>query len=442
MDGISKTGSYSFSIAYKLLLVVLLARFFLPLLQSGGQGVGSEVGIEGYLRVFSLGILSIFLLHHISKFSFVYAYERTLTTIMVCFVILVGAQFFLLDNKGFNIQGAIKYFFYLSFIAVSLFSAIIHSERTIQVILNICLLLFILVLIFYPYLIVSSGIDPLTALLSNTKRMHFLLHASNEDAHFMTTLFILVILRIRKHAGWALILTGLFYVALIYNGTRSAFFIAVLLPILFIILYKRRFVLSFIILGVIFISSFSYIEEYVKVKFENDLQVFENTDAVLSGKQVGGSFSYRIAHLWVPMVSYTSSESPIIGNGSNGWDIIAIKLLNSKKIESPHNSFVWAYVNWGLLGFVGLLMLFGVPFFSMIKIYLSNLGGKYQALVIGLICTWVEFFVWSMIANAYTVHGWVILALLIVLSVAVKHAVYKTSDYEKKSQSFNYKYAR
>ncbi|MDF9799670.1 O-antigen ligase [Catalinimonas alkaloidigena] len=442
MDGIDNKSSHSFNVAYKLLLVVLLVRFFFPLLQLSTLGnVSSEVGAEGYIRVLALGVMMIFLLQLLAKYSFTFAYERALTAVMTVFVILVGVQFFMLDNKMFNIQGAIKYFFYFTFIAVSLFSAIVHSDKTIQIILNVCLLLFILVLIFYPYLIATSGIDPLTALLYNEHRLHFLLHASNEDAHFMTTLFILVMIRLRKHRGWTLLLAGSYYLALIYNGTRSAFFIALILPILFFILHKKRFISSFVILGIIFITSFSYISEYVQVKFEKDLEVLEQTDTVLSGQEVGGSFSYRIAHLWVPMISYTNRESPIIGNGSNGWDIIAVKLLNNKKVESPHNTFVWAYVNWGIIGVFCMLMLFCIPFFSIIKIYLSKPDSKYQLLIVGLICTWFEFFIWSMIANAYTVHGWVILSLLIVLSVAVKYAVYKSSDYEKETQGINYKYA-
>ncbi len=440
MGGIDKTGSFSFSIAYKLLLAVLFSRLLLPLLLGSG-GVTTEVGLEGYLRVFSLGILTIFLLHHLSKFSFVYAYERSLIFIILSFFILVGVQFFLLDEKLFNIQGAIKYFFYFSFIAVSLFSAIVHADKTIDIILNICILLFAVVLVFYPYLIVTSGIDPVSALLLNEHRLHFLLQASNEDAHFMTTFFILVMVRLRHHKGWVIILTGLFYLALLYNGTRSAFLMAIVLPVIFFVLYKRKFVLSFIVLGIVFITSFSYVAEYVKVKFEGDLEVFEDPDAVLSGKQVGGSLSFRIAHLWVPMITYTNRESPIIGNGSNGWDIIAVKLLNSKKIESPHNTFVWTYINWGLVGLIGMFMLFAIPFFNMVRIYISNQGGKYQLLVVALICTWIEFFVWSMIANAYTVHGWVVLSLLIILSVAVKYAVYKTFDYEKESQNTHHKYA-
>ncbi|MEK6477299.1 O-antigen ligase family protein [Catalinimonas sp. 4WD22] len=442
MDGIDNKSSYSFNIAYKLLLIVLLARFFFPLVQLSTLGsVSSEVGAEGYIRVLALSILIVFLLQMLSKYSFIFAYERALTMTMIFFVILVVGQFFLLDNKMFNIQGSIKNFFYFSFIAVSLFSAIVYSEKTIQIILNVCLLLFILVLIFYPYLIATSGIDPFTALMYNEHRLHFLLHASNEDAHFMTTLFILVMIRLRKHKGWLFFVAGSYYLALIYNGTRSAFLIALILPILFFILYKKRFISSFVIIGIIFITSFSYISDYVQVKFEKDLKVFEQTDTVLAGQEVGGSFSYRIAHLWVPMISYTNRESPIIGNGSNGWDIIAVKLLNNKKVESPHNTFVWAYVNWGIIGVFCMLMLFCIPLFSIIKVYISKPNSKYQLLIVGLICTWFEFFVWSMIANAYTVHGWVVLSLLIVLSVAVKYAVYKSSDHEKETQNINYKHA-
>ncbi|WKN32529.1 O-antigen ligase family protein [Porifericola rhodea] len=443
MDGIDNSkSSQSFNIAYKLLLILLLTRFFLPIIQSNALGeVSSEVGIEGYIRVLSLGILSIFLLHQMSRFSFIFTYEKGISLIAIAFVILVGVQFFILGDKSFNLQGAVKYFFYFSFIIVSLFSAINHPEHTINTIVKISLILFVTVLIFYPYLIIESGIDPVSALLYNEHRLHFLLHASNEDAHFMTTFFLLALYKVRKYPVWILILSILFIVALIYNGTRSAFIIALILPILYFILYKRRFILSTIIAGVIFIVSFSYVSEYIEVKFEEDLRVFEQSEKVLSGKEVGGSFSYRIAHLWIPMLTYTTQESPIIGNGSNGWDIVAVNILNNKKIESPHNTFVWAYVNWGIIGVIGITLLLSIPFFSLIKLYMRSNGGKYQSLIIILICTWIEFFVWSMIANAYTVHGWVVLSLLIVLSVAVKYAVYNTFDHEKESQSLNYKYS-
>jgi len=422
MDDSIFKRSQGFSVAYWSLLSLLLIRFATQLIPSMADGSG-EVGLEGYTRVAFFGLLLLFVIYHASKFSFVWAYEPRIPLITLFFVIVVVAQFFILDNKAYNLQGSIKFLFYFFIILVSLFSAIVQPNYTVDRLLKLILFLFLAVLVCYPFLIVKSGIDPLTVLMDDRHRMHFLLGAANVDAHFMATLFMLSMLTLRKSKVLLLLVAGMLYLALLYNGTRSAFFIAILLPIVFYVLYTRRFLLALSVGFIVLLVSLPSIIEFVEVKFARDLEVFENPDTVLAGNEVGGSLSWRIANVWVPMVNYTSENSPIIGNGSNGWDIIIRTILSRDQVGAPHNTLVWAYVNWGIVGLLGALLLIFAPFVSLWKLYLKPKSNANQILVITLICAWIEFIIWSTFANAYQIYGWAVLCILYILYVAAKYAV-------------------
>lgn len=183
--------SASFTIACWLLLSVLCVRLFLPLILGGVGGVG--VGLEGLARFICLGIIAIILIDHLSRFSFIFKYENNFIFLILSFIFLMLVQIFLVGNASFNLQGMIKYLFYFGFIIISLYGAIVFSDQSIHLLLNLCFFLFLSVLIFYPFMIIESGVDPITRLMNREGRMSFLLKTSNEDAHFMTTLFMLVL---------------------------------------------------------------------------------------------------------------------------------------------------------------------------------------------------------------------------------------------------------
>lgn len=413
--------SLSFRIACCLMLTVLFIDIAPPLLTGRNDIVVAGVGIEGIARFLSLGIIVIILADHLHRFSFVFQYEQKILFLLLFFLLIVMAQLIWVDEKFFNAQGAIKYLFYFGFIAISFYSAIVHSDQTIHTLLNICFVLFLAVLVFYPYLIISSGQDIITRFLNSNERMSFLLKAANEDAHFMTTFMMFAFVKLRKRKLWLVAVAFLFYVALIYNGTRSAFVMAFILPVVYYVLYKRNIILSSLIIVGVVLLMLPYLSTFIETKFSKDLKVLEESDKVLSGKGVGGNLSWRIAHVWVPTVNYTWEHSPWVGNGSNGWNIISAKVLSNRESASPHNFFVWAFVNWGIIGVILLLALMSIPVLYVWKAYIQEKNKDDLSITIALMCAWIQFFVWSFIANSFNFQGWVVLSLLIVFSIAIKY---------------------
>lgn len=429
--------SASFAIACWLLLFVLCIRLFLPLILGGIGGVG--VGLEGLARFICLGIISIILLDHLSRFSFIFRYENNLIFLILSFIFLMLVQIFLVGNTSFNAQGMIKYLFYFGFIVISFYGAIMHSDQSIRLLLNLCFFLFLSVLVFYPYLIVESGDDPITRLLKREGRMSFLLKAANEDAHFMTTLFMLVFVKIRKYKMLCIIVACIFYIALIYNGTRSALMLSFILPVVSYILLKRKFVTSAIIIGLIVLFSLPYLITFIETKFEAELAILDNTEEVMAGQEAGGTLSWRITYLWVPSIEYVLTHSPIIGYGSNGWDIIIPKILNGET-ASPHNFFIWSFVNWGFVGLILLLALIATSIYYIWRSYLRDKNEDDQLLSIALLCAWAEFIIWSLVANANNSEGWTIFCILIVFSICVKYKNF-SRDLINTYESFNHKHA-
>ncbi len=407
--------SVSFNIACWLLVVVLVIRW---IWNFSSANIG--FGMEGLARIGSLGIMAVLLIDHTTRFSFVFKYEKTLTVLIVSFLFLMIVQCLYLDNTAFNVQGTIKYFFYFGFILICLYGAIVHSDSAIQAVLNVAVIFFVSVLIFYPYLIAKSGVDPLTRLMRSDSRSYFLLQASNEDAHFMTTLMMLVFVRIKNNKWLVIGLTALFYLGMIYNGTRSALMIAILQPILFYILYQRRFASSAIVLGIVILLSLPYLSTFIEAKFEKDLAVFTEMDKLAKGKAVGGTFSWRITYLWIPVLKYTMKHSPVIGHGSNGWDIVIPKILNGEA-NAPHNFFIWSMVNWGIIGLVLVILLFYIPIKYVVSSYRNDKDKNDRLLSSALICAWLEFLIWSMLANSNNSEGWTVLCMLIVLSIGLKY---------------------
>lgn len=426
--------SVSFNIACWILVIVLAIR-----LAWNFTGANIGFGMEGLARIGSLGIMAVLLLDHTTRFSFVFKYEKALSLLIVTFLFLMVVQCAYLDNTVFNIQGSIKFFFYFGFILICLYGAIIYSDDAITTLLNICVLFFMSVLIFYPYLIAESGVDPITRLLKSDSRAFLLLQASNEDAHFMTTLMMLVYLRLRKNKVLVIGLASFFYLAMIYNGTRSALMIAILQPIIFYILYKRKFVSSAIVLTVVILLSLPYLTTFIESKFEKDLAVLTEAEDLAKGKEVGGTFSWRIAHLWLPVLDYTFEHSPVIGHGSNGWDIVIPKILNGES-NAPHNFFIWSLVNWGLIGLVLIILLFYIPIKYVIRAYLRNEDDDDRFTSVALICAWMEFLVWSFLANSNNSEGWTILCILIVLSISLKYK-YFSRDLLQSYESVDRKHA-
>lgn len=426
--------SISFNISCWLLVIVLAIR-----LAWNFVGANIGFGMEGLARIGSLGIMIVLLLDHTTRFSFVFKYEKSLTLLIIAFLFLMVVQCVYLDNSFFNLQGSIKFFFYFGFILICLYGAIIYSDNAINVLLSICVVFFISVLIFYPYLIAKSGVDPLTRLLKSTSRSYFLLQASNEDAHFMTTLMMLVYLKFRKNTMLVIGLASFFYLAMIYNGTRSALMIAIVQPIIFYILYKRQFVSSAIILSVVVLLSLPYLTTFIESKFEKDLAVITEMETLAQGEAVGGTFSWRIVHLWLPVLDYTFEHSPVIGHGSNGWDIVIPKILNGES-NAPHNFFIWSLVNWGLIGLVLVIMLFYIPIKYVVRAYLRNEDPEDRLTAVALLCAWMEFLIWSLLANSNNSEGWTILCILIVLSISLKYK-YFSRDLLQSYESIDRKHA-
>lgn len=429
--------SKTFVIACGLLLFVQYLRLLWPLVMGGGGGAG--VGLEGIARVAFLGIIVIILIDHLSRFSFVFRYENKLIFIIVSFLFLIFTQFFLVDYAVYNLQGSVKFLFYFGIIMISLYGAIVYSDQSIHILLNICLFMFLSVLIFYPYVIAESGESFMTRLLQGERRLYFLLRAGNEDAHFMTTLAMLAFVKMRKYKILCIAIAAFFYVALIYNGTRSALMLSFILPVLFYILLKRKFITSSIVVGLIVLVSLPTLTTFLETKFEKDLAVLEKTDEVMEGEKVEGNLSWRIAYLWMPTVKYTLEHSPIIGNGSNGFDIVAVRILKTVG-GSPHNFFVWSFVNWGAIGLILVLALMGTSIRYIWQAYWRDKDENDQYVNIALLCAWMEFIVWSLIANSNNDEGWTIICILVVFSICVKYKHF-SRDLINTYESFNRKHA-
>ena len=431
--------SKSFTIAYWMLLAVLAVDLIPYVLFGKDEIFVGGIGLDGLVRFIALGVLVVILIDHLTRFSFVFRYERKIVVVILLFFLIMLVQLFWVNQAVLNLQGAVKFIFYFCFIVISLYSAIIYSDTTIQTIINISLYLFLAVLAFYPYLIVTSGQNIVSRFFDNEARMHFLLKAGNEDAHFMTTLMMLVFLKLKKNKVILIAVGLIFYVALVYNGTRSALFMALVLPVLYYIFYKKRFVASFVIIVLVTFATLPYMNTLIEAKFSKDLKVFQETDKVMAGEKVGGNMSWRITHVWLPTVHYTWDHAPFTGNGSNGWNIVGAKVISGGESASPHNLFIWAFVNWGLIGACLLLALMGIPILYVWRSYWQEDDPKDLAVIIALLCGWLEFIVWSSLANSYNLNGWVVLSLLIVCSIAVKYKDF-CRNLMSVHESFNYKH--
>lgn len=72
-------------------------------------------------------------------------------------------------------------------------------------------------------------------------------------------------------------------------------------------------------------------------------------------------------------------DKPVTGVGAGNWKIYSQKYFSDKDLKQteinwirPHNDFLWAYSERGILGFVLFLALFAIPVFYAIKLLVSK----------------------------------------------------------------------
>jgi len=386
----------------------------------------SELDVISYLRftIFLLFLGRLFF--NYSNYSPFIKNNKVFTGLIVFFLLIIISQFFI-DLSLKQLQGNIKFILFFLAIILSLGHCYFDPENALKTIGNWALFFLICVLIFYPYLILSSGETILQRLLTPNSRYGFFLGHANADAHLIvTTSFLIIFSILYKHSKAFSFLFVCICIALIYNGTRAALILFILLNLIcFSFLSKRKiFLYFFIFLFLIIIFIVSPLQKIININFQNEY-IFTNVTSVLQGEHVGGNFSYRVADIWVPIFDHVVKNSLWFGYGSNGWDVLSSDILGHR-IPS-HNFFIWSFANWGLLGVLFFIVL--IIHYLIISFKTLNTKNKsHKKISISIFCSWIGFINWTIFENPFSPQGFTVLTLLILATTANKYLHLKSFE--------------
>jgi len=416
---------------FKIVIFILVVQFYIAALFWGFLEPMRIKGIapDGYFRFASLCIVFILLLGQFkTKYSYLLARERSLLISFFLFLSLLGTQFFIVDDKFLHFRGCTRYVLYFACVLLSFYSCFYYGEKSRDILVSVAVVLFFSVIIFYPYVIYKFGL-PFSERLQTSARLAFLLGAGNEDAHFMASLFPFVLAKFDKRKFLTAGLIIFLFVALIYNGTRSAFLMSGITVLLYYTLVTKKKWLLIGLIGTLVAAFLLIILPFLYLKFENEMGIFFDFSDLLQGKFIGGNFSGRLSFIWLPTIEYTIKNSFWMGFGNSGWMEVGSKValtnifLRGWVVASPHNFFVWSFVNWGILGLMLLIYpMFKGVIYSWYTLKTSSTLNQ-KKVSVAIFCSWICFINWCMIANSNGVHGWTVLILLILLSIANKNYI-------------------
>lgn len=417
MNNSPKKFSSNIELWYGILLLLSLNFFVSGVIRVllGTLNLETRLPLSGPIRVVSLPFLLFYFMNSHDTFRYITKPNRSVIVSLyfLLFILAVSTLFLPNNYLRFRHLSASSRFVFFS---LSLFC--IASQRYLYInnkpIYKIIFLFFISFLIFYPYLILKTP-GGIPYLLEHRYFGGVRLYNPNEDANAMVTLFplILAFLKTRK---MKVLLIGFLAIVLIYNPTRSAKITFIIILLIYHYLVANRKVvyllisLSILLLaGPVVINSFS--------NLFRDEEVLQNWQSLFKGEPLRGNLANRIQFIWIPAIDYTFHHSPLIGFGSYGWEHVARiqGILYGTEAESPHNTYVWVYVSWGLLGLLWYITFLLILLKKAIKYRTLTKSISQRKKASALICSIIAYSIWSFISNSNIEAGWTILFFLAIL---------------------------
>ncbi len=309
-----------------------------------------------------------------------------------------------------HFSASVKCVFWFLCYLVIIANADARPDRKVKYLLNVLVLIFFSIIVFYPYLILNSGFTLGNVVKNGLKlKLSFLLGAANEDANGLVTVLPFVLFALRKHRILRLILIAFTGVSLLFNGTRTAQIMFLLILFLFFSATSKRKFIWMIFLVFMGLSIGQFIMVYL-----NRILAFETLDAFL-GLSSAGNLGFRVALIWIPTLNFMFHYSPVFGLGTGGWNYLALKILpmdsTSLSTVPPHNTYLWIYVCWGIIGLTQYLLFLGAMLAKSIKIAMKKKGKWKASLGTALVCSIFGYGVWSFMSNSYWAQGWIILLI-------------------------------
>ena len=332
------------------------------------------------------------------------------------------------DVIEMHVTGSIKFTAWFCTYLCSLLS--LNPTSAFQYKKNISKVLFVIFLVgvaIYPIIMISSGISLSTVLAGygdsdDRVQASGLFGSANEDANGLMTLFPIALVFLEQIKGikktiFKWVLFAFFPFLLLYNGTRTTLFFT--MPIVLVMFYSKlslKGLIRLMLMGVIpLAASLPFIASFMSRAFASQA----------SGN--GGSFSWRVDHVWTPAIEYTQKYSPIFGFGSRGWEYIAQQLGLFRdfsgqavgEIISPHSGYVWAFVCWGSVGLCAYVLFLVILLIESFR--LSQLSNRELSLLgRALFCSVFAYGMWAYISNVMWAQGWVILVSIATLIATTK----------------------
>ena len=379
----------------------------------------------GPIRVLSLSFLLFYLLNSRGNFRYITKPNRlVIVSVYFLLFILAVSTLFLPNNylRFRHLSASSRFvFFSLSLLCIA-------SQRYLYInnkpIYSVLFLLFISLLIFYPYLILKTPVG-IRYLLEHRYSKGVRLFNANEDANAMVTLFplILAFLKTRKMRVLSI---GFMSIVLIYNPTRSAKITYIIILLMYYHLVANRKIIYLLIsLSTLLIVS-PYLIKYFSTLFQGEA-IFQNWHYLFERKYIEGNLGWRIQFIWIPAIDYTFHHSPLIGFGSYGWEYVARiqGIVFGTEAESPHNTYVWVYVSWGLLGLLWYITFLLILLKKAIKHQALSKSISQKKKSSALICSIIAYSIWSFISNSNIEAGWVVLFFLAILVMSQSRLIPK-----------------
>lgn len=322
-----------------------------------------------------------------------------------------------------HFTGSIKFTaFFLTFQHILIILKLKNAKKYVNFLSTYLLLVFFGIVLQYPYLAFQSGVNPASILsnfgqIDSRIKLFGLFGSSNEDANGSATLLPIALSFTEKVKGYrgrllqAILL--LFYVfVLLYNGSRTPLVIS--FPII-IGIFSSQLSIKNLLVSVISIPLLAPIA-YI-------FNALVLSRAFGSESATEGTFGWRVEQVWTPALGYVTAHSPLFGFGARGWEYVSEQAfgigIGESGIVSPHNTFIWAYATWGILGLVS--------FISFIVVLLSNsfktsqsLNPEVAKLSKATFCSMIVYILWSLIANSHFDQGWTVLISLASLIASLR----------------------
>lgn len=325
-----------------------------------------------------------------------------------------------------HLTGSVKFTaFFLLLQYILMVMRIESAEKYSKVLSRYLLLVFFGIVLQYPFLAYSSGAS-LSSILFNfgqtDKRVQLfgLFNSSNEDANGSATLLPIVLYflgNIKGFRGKALqiLLLSYYLFVLLYNGSRTP--IVITLPVTLLTFYTQVSIKSFLamVFSMPLLAPLAYLFNSVVI-----------SRAFSSESARGGTLGWRFEQVWTPAVQYTTEHSPLFGFGSRGWEYVAeqlqlfvVKQNGQTEMITPHNTYVWSYVCWGLLGLISFLCLIAVLLYSAFKVSQSS-NAEIARFGKATFCSMIAYVLWCTISNSHLDQSWIILVSLAGLIASLK----------------------